>query len=217
MPLSSRDVTTRPRALTALLFATIALVPAACSAGDDTGQAPPSSSGAPSETNGTGPTEPEPTESAQSPAVFSMPSVSCEALEPLLDPLLEGLRLDDESTVSDSEFLSCGWVPVEERLDDIRTATVSISVGDPEVPDVEAAADYGLDYSTDPRLDQHGGVMLWTAAGGETIMGGGVGSVYVPGLEIMASSGGFAKETGFDQEFMVQLALGILELPGVQG
>lgn len=141
-----------------------------------------------------------------------MPAVGCEEVAGLLAPLMDGLVPDPESPpYVTSQEIGCSWVTPDVTIEDVRSLAVTIVLSEEEVPDPAEAASFGMDvYVSDPRLEPYGGVALWMPAGEGQFVGGGVGGVIVPGLQITVASAGFGKGTGFSLEHVLGLALGIL-------
>ncbi|MBZ4486543.1 hypothetical protein LQ938_06815 [Microbacterium sp. cx-55] len=145
-----------------------------------------------------------------------VPSISsCDEIGAIVADYIVGIPLDEENSYTDADAVSCVWSPSADEVDDlteIQTFSVDISEGDEEVPDPEEAAAYGMDqYFTDPRLDDLGGVGLWISAD-TAVVGGGTGSVLVPGIEITITDARFGQNAYLDKNSLVTLALQILDL-----
>lgn len=141
--------------------------------------------------------------------------VSCDEVGALVAGYVGDIPFDAENSYVQSDAVLCSWAPKADQVDsvtDIQTFSVSVSVGDDEVPDSAAAAAYGMDmYFTDPRLDALGGVGLWIDAGSAAV-GGGAGTVLVPGVEITVTDGRFGQSGILDRDGLVTVASEILKL-----
>ncbi|MFT4279843.1 hypothetical protein [Microbacterium sp.] len=145
-----------------------------------------------------------------------LPNISdCDQVAAVVGDLIEGIPFDPEYSSAQSDAIGCVWATPADGVDDltdIQRFSVDITEGSEDIPDPEEAAQYGMDmYFTDPRLDARGGVGLWLDADSAAV-GGGTGSVLVPGVEIVVSDSRWGQEGRLDKDRLVAIALALLDL-----
>lgn len=177
----------------------------------------PATSGAQTDAETGAPAEaPAATDPGRTPSTHGFPRISsCDQIAPIVSSYIQGLSLDQEYSEIVADSVYCAWKPADgtiTSLTDIQTVSVQVTAKDGDVPDPVEAAKYGMDmYFTDPRLDALGGVGLWSTV--ETAaVGGGFGSVLVPGVEITLSDSRWDQEGQIDRNGLVTTALAILAL-----
>ncbi|KZE89211.1 hypothetical protein [Microbacterium sp. TNHR37B] len=145
-----------------------------------------------------------------------LPNISdCDQVAAVVGDLVEGIPFDPEYSSVQSDAIGCVWATPADGVDaltDIQRFSVDITEGSDDIPDPDEAAQYGMDmYFTDPRLDALGGVGLWLDADSAAV-GGGTGSVLVPGVEIVVSDSRWGQEGRLDKDRLVTIALALLDL-----
>lgn len=145
-----------------------------------------------------------------------LPNISdCDQVAAVVGDLIEGIPFDPEYSSVQSDAVGCVWATPADGVDDltdIQRFSVDITEGSEDIPDPDEAAQYGMDmYFTDPRLDARGGVGLWLDADSAAV-GGGTGSVLVPGVEIVVSDSRWGQEGRLDKDRLVAIALALLDL-----
>ncbi len=145
-----------------------------------------------------------------------LPNISdCDQVAAVVGDLIEGIPFDPEYSSVQSDAIGCVWATPADGVDDltdIQRFSVDITEGSEDIPDPDEAAQYGMDmYFTDPRLDARGGVGLWLDADSAAV-GGGTGSVLVPGVEIVVSDSRWGQEGRLDKDRLVAIALALLDL-----
>lgn len=145
-----------------------------------------------------------------------LPNMSdCDQVAAVVGDLVEGIPFDPEYSSVQSDAIGCVWATPADGVDaltDIQRFSVDITEGSDDIPDPDEAAQYGMDmYFTDPRLDALGGVGLWLDADSAAV-GGGTGSVLVPGVEIVVSDSRWGQEGRLDKDRLVTIALALLDL-----
>lgn len=136
---------------------------------------------------------------------------SCEEIETIVAPYIQGLVLDEDIAYIDDEQISCQWHHDDGAVtsfDQIQIFGLDIEVGDDEVLTMEEVEAVGMEeiYFTDPRLEELGGIGVWLD-GDNAVLGAGSGSVLLPGLEISLTDGRVGAQNLMDREAMVELAL----------
>jgi len=137
----------------------------------------------------------------------------CDQVAAVVGGLIDGLPLDTEYSYIQSDAVACIWATPTDAVDDltdIQRFSVDITEGSEEIPDPDEAAELGMDmYFSDARLDAVGGVGLWLDAD-SAVVGGGTGSVLVPGVEIAMSDSRWGQEGRLDKDRLVALSLELL-------
>ena len=140
---------------------------------------------------------------------------SCDQVAAVVGDYIDGLPLDKENSYIQPDAIGCVWsTPADAvgALTDIQSFSVDITEDSGDVPDPEAAAEFGMDmYFTDPRLDAVGGVGLWMDAD-SAVVGGGTGSVIVPGVDVALTDSRWGQEGRLTKDSLVDVALTLLEL-----
>lgn len=149
-------------------------------------------------------------------AVRELPQItSCDQIAAVASDYVAELTLEQDNSYIDEGTISCSWSPAEgsiTSLTDIKTFSVTIEADDSEIPDPTQMEQYGIKgYFTDPRLDALGGVGLWLDAD-SAVVGGGVGTVIVPGIHVTIGSSLWGQESELAKDSMITLALQLLDM-----
>ncbi|WP_378143685.1 hypothetical protein ACFJGV_09670 [Cnuibacter sp. UC19_7] len=157
-----------------------------------------------------------PPDSAAAGAVRALPRItSCDQIAAVAPDYVAELTLEQENSYIQDDTISCSWSPAEgsiTSLTDIKTFSVTITADDSEIPDPAQMEQYGIKgYFTDPRLDALGGVGLWLDAD-SAVVGGGVGTVIVPGIHVTIGSSLWGQDSELARDSMVTLALQLLAM-----
>lgn len=177
----------------------------------------PTTAGARTEPQSEAPADaPAAADPGSAPSTHGFPRISsCDQIAPIVSSYIQGLSLDQEYSEITADSVYCAWKPADgtiTSLTDIQTVSVQVTAKDGDIPDPAEAAKYGMDiYFTDPRLDALGGVGLWSKVESAAV-GGGFGSVLVPGVEITLGDSRWDQEGQIDKDGLVTAALAILAL-----
>ncbi|TPW78185.1 hypothetical protein FJ657_03260 [Schumannella soli] len=149
-------------------------------------------------------------------AVRDLPKIaSCDEVGAVVASYIDGIPLSQEESYIQSDEISCVWSPPQGSITDlsqIQTFGVTISEGEDEIPDPAALGDYGSKlYFTDPRLDAVGGIALWLTTD-TSVVGGGTGTVLVPGVEVTLVDARWDQNAYLDKDALVTLGLQLLAL-----
>ncbi len=138
---------------------------------------------------------------------------SCDDVATLVEPHIDGLVLDPESSV-DEDGVFCDWGPPEGNTDFSMIRAVGVSIeptGDNVVPAASDLQKAGLTIHPDPAIDRIGGI-AYSMEQETSVAAVNVTLVRVPGLDIDIAGGQWEGYPSLDAAASIALAKNLLRL-----
>lgn len=156
---------------------------------------------------------PAPEEQAAPPPTPFPDVTDCRQLEPVIGDFVADVEFNADASNIEDDNLYCVWGAADpEDPDGGGSFTVSVGIGEALVPDPESASDVGMDtdsYFTDPKLDERGGIGLWSS-GGDTDRA--AGAIIMPSLEIWLSDTRSDAKDHLTRNDLVTIGVSVLDL-----